>query len=72
MIPAGPDAAAPGKPKGGGGIPGKPGGGGPNPAACCSIGFACPSAAYEEVIESMTDCAFSWPISIAGQIAELQ
>jgi hypothetical protein len=25
----------------------------------------CPSAAYEDVIESMTDCAFSWPISAA-------
>lgn len=23
----------------------------------------CPSAAYEFVIESITDCAFSWPIS---------
>jgi hypothetical protein len=22
-----------------------------------------PSAAYEDVMESMTDCAFSWPIS---------
>jgi len=30
-----------------------------------NIGFEldCPSAAYEFVIESITDCAFSWPIS---------
>lgn len=47
-------------PKGGGGMPGNPGGGGGNPTlACCSIGFTWPSAVYEAVIESMTDCAFS-------------
>lgn len=48
-------------------IPGKPGKGGgnpPGPGGCCSIGFAWPSAAYELVIESITDCAFSWPISV--------
>lgn len=49
-------------------IPGTPngGGGGNDPGApgCCSNGFACPSAAYEDVIESITDCAFSWPISV--------
>lgn len=56
-------------PKGGGGIPpGKPKGGGGNgwtPGFWPSIGFDAdwPSAAYEEVIESITDCAFSWPIS---------
>jgi hypothetical protein len=57
-------------PNGGGGIP--PGNGGKGippakePAAaigifCGNIGFApaCPSAAYDDVIESMTDCAFS-------------
>lgn len=51
----------------GGGIPG----GRPKAAAPLwvppgSIGFALawPSAAYEDVIESMTDCAFSWPISM--------
>jgi hypothetical protein len=27
------------------------------------FGLACPSAAYEFVMESMTLCAFSWPIS---------
>ena len=29
------------------------------------MGFApaCPSATYDDVMESMTDCAFSWPIS---------
>lgn len=32
---------------------------------CCSIGFcaACPASAYDDVIESMTLCAFSCPIS---------
>lgn len=45
--------------------PAKPGGGGGNPGpGCCIIGTAWPSAAYEEVIESITDCAFSWPISV--------
>ena len=56
---------------GGGGPPGKlPGGGnppagGPLPA---SIGFddCWPSAAYEEVMLSITDWAFSWPISAGG------
>lgn len=40
-------------------------GGGPAPTFCPSMGFDadCPSAAYEFVIESMTDWAFSWPIS---------
>ena len=54
----------PGKPKGGGGKP-WPGIGGGGPCGA-SMGFdpACPSAAYEFVIESMTDCAFSWPISV--------
>lgn len=43
----------------------KPNGGGFTPGFCPSMGFDddCPSAAYEEVIESMTDCAFSCPIS---------
>lgn len=49
-------------------VPGTPngGGGGNDPGApgCCSSGFACPSAAYEDVIESITDCAFSCPISV--------
>jgi hypothetical protein len=33
---------------------------------CGSIGFAWawPSAAYDDVMESMTDWAFSWPISV--------
>lgn len=47
-------------------VPGIPnGGGGNDPGApgCCSNGLACPSAAYELVIESITDCAFSCPIS---------
>lgn len=46
--------------------PGNPnGGGGGPPGFCPSIGFEadCPSAAYELVIESITDCAFSCPIS---------
>lgn len=56
----------PGIPNGGGGppTPGKPkagGGKGWAPGFWASMGFEedCPSAAYEEVIESMTDCAFS-------------
>lgn len=51
-------------------IPGKPNGGGNpgppiGPPPWFNIGFepAWPSAAYEDVIESMTDWAFSWPIS---------
>lgn len=49
-------------------LPGNPGGGGKAPAApACNMGFACPSAAYEDVIESMTDCAFSCPISVKFQ-----
>lgn len=63
-MPSGGGGMPPGKPNGGGGIP-------PNPPAPigplpCSIGFApaCPASAYEFVIESMTDCAFSCPISI--------
>lgn len=47
--------------------PGKPNAGNPWPGWFWrSIGFAWawPSAAYEEVMESMTDCAFSCPISI--------
>ena len=53
---------------GGGGIPDipeKPGsGGGKAPApTCCNMGFACPASAYDDVMESMTDCAFSCPIS---------
>lgn len=67
-----------GAPNGGGGIPilvspfpsrryvyepAKPMGGKPGPPpGCWSIGFGCPSAAYELVIESITDCAFSCPI----------
>lgn len=58
--------------------PGMGGGGklmGPRPGAtppgvfCGSMGFAWawPSAAYEEVMESMTDWAFSWPISVRGR-----
>lgn len=50
--------------------PGNPGGGGKAPPApACSIGFACPSAAYEEVIESITDCAFSCPISALQSVS---
>ena len=45
-------------------LPGKPGGGGGKPLpGCCIIGTDWPSAAYEDVIESMTDWAFSCPIS---------
>lgn len=44
------------------------GGGGnvPDGWLAANMGFelAWPSAAYEDVIESMTDCAFSWPISV--------
>jgi hypothetical protein len=29
--------------------------------------WAWPSAAYEEVMESITDCAFSWPISVGKE-----
>lgn len=48
--------------------PGNPNGGGIigwTPGFWPSIGFDedWPSAAYEEVIESITDWAFSWPIS---------
>jgi hypothetical protein len=56
--------------KGRGGVPpGKGNGGGIigcPPGFCPSIGFDedWPSAAYEEVMESMTDWAFSWPISV--------
>jgi len=51
---------APPKPKGGGGN------GAPGPRGCASMGLALdwPSAAYEDVMESMTDWAFSWPISV--------
>jgi len=68
IIPAGGAPGAPGIPNGGGGIvpgrPGNPNGGGgkpPGPPGCGSIGLALawPSAAYEDVIESITDCAFS-------------
>lgn len=59
-------AGIPGTANGGGIPPGKaPGkGGGATPGFWPSIGFDadCPSAAYEEVMESMTDWAFSWPI----------
>jgi hypothetical protein len=58
---------APGAPNGGGMPGGKPKGMAATPAWVPpgNIGFAlaCPSAAYDEVILSMTDCAFSWPIS---------
>jgi hypothetical protein len=55
-------------PNGGGGTPpGKGNGGiiGCAPGFEFNIGFEldCPSAAYELVIESITDCAFSCPIS---------
>ena len=57
---------------------GKPGGG-KAPLApgwfCGSIGllWAWPSAAYELVMESMTDWAFSWPISaVAAMSAQVQ
>lgn len=47
--------------------PGKGNGGGkPWPGWFCGnmgLLWACPSAAYDDVMESMTDCAFSWPIS---------
>jgi hypothetical protein len=41
--------------------PGNPNGGGATPGFCPNIGFEedCPSAAYEFVMESITDCAFS-------------
>lgn len=41
------------------------GGGAWTPGFWPSMGFDadCPSAAYEFVMESMTDWAFSWPIS---------
>jgi len=56
----------PPRPKGGnpgGGPPGNPPGFGPR-FGVCSMGFedAWPASAYEEVMESMTLCAFSWPI----------
>jgi hypothetical protein len=59
----------PGKPKGGGGNGGPPMGA-PTPPWGASMGLApaCPSAAYEEVMESITDWAFSWPISKPGKI----
>lgn len=50
----------PGKNGGGGGI--APGG------TMAGLGTAWPSAAYEDVIESMTDCAFSCPISVRALI----
>jgi hypothetical protein len=45
--------------------PGKANGGGCTPGFWPSMGFDadCPSAAYEFVMESITDCAFSCPIS---------
>lgn len=54
------DFFSPPKAKGGGGN------GAPTPGCCPNMGFwlDCPSAAYEFVMESMTDCAFSWPISV--------
>jgi len=61
-----------GAPGGGKGMPPGPMPGmGPSPGAippgwfCGSMGlaWAWPSAAYEDVMESMTDWAFSWPIS---------
>jgi hypothetical protein len=53
----------PGNANGGGGIMGCP------PGFWPSIGLDadCPSAAYEEVMESMTDWAFSWPISVESE-----
>jgi len=58
-----------GIPPGGGAIPGgKPKGIAATPAWVPpgNMGFAlaCPSAAYEEVMLSITDCAFSCPISV--------
>jgi hypothetical protein len=52
------DCSPPGKLNGGGGK-------GCTPGFWPSMGFEddWPSAAYEEVMESMTDWAFSWPIS---------
>ena len=49
----------------GGGIIGCP------PGFCPSMGLDAdwPSAAYEEVIESMTDWAFSWPISAEVRVS---
>lgn len=56
-----------GMPPGNGGGKGMPAGGKAPPPGWFwgSIGllWAWPSAAYEEVMESMTDWAFSWPIS---------
>jgi hypothetical protein len=52
-----------------GGRPGPPAGNppgiGPIMPPCCSMGFcpACPASAYDDVMESITLCAFSWPIS---------
>jgi hypothetical protein len=56
-----------GKPNGGGGK-------GCTPGFCPSIGFEedCPSAAYDDVMESITDCAFSWPISKGWSIWEVE
>ena len=54
-IPTGSPDIPPGAPPGGPNAPPGPTDGNP--------GSACPSAAYELVIESMTDCAFSCPIS---------
>ena len=54
--------------------PGKAKGGGWTPGFLPNMGFDadCPSAAYEFVIESITDCAFSCPISaldlVSGQL----
>jgi hypothetical protein len=50
----GPGGIPPGK-------PGNPAGGklGGPPMAVWSIGFACPTASYDDVMESITLCAFS-------------
>ena len=51
--------------------PGIPPGIGPSMFPAASIGFdaAWPASAYEDVIESMTDCAFSCPISVHMALA---
>ena len=67
-IPRPPAGGGNGIPPGGGAMPGgKPKGMAATPAWVPpgNMGFAlaCPSAAYEEVMLSITDCAFSCPIS---------
>ena len=64
------EGKVPGNPNGGGAKPGPPIGGPPWGA---SMGFEpdSPAAAYEFVMLSITDWAFSWPISVHGFLCQL-